>query len=231
MESVATSARPTFELRARERCLRLGDRTLIMGVVNATPDSFSDGGLYRAPEAALQRACLLLDEGADLIDVGGESSRPGALPISAAEEADRVIPVIERVTRQRPEALLSVDTCKADVAREALLAGAHIVNDISALGGDAAMAGVVAEARAGVVLMHMRGRPRTMQLAPPSDDICAEIRRDLGAAVRTARDAGIDPDRILLDPGIGFGKTLLRCPSCLRRNSGKSQVDCRKSEI
>ena len=178
-----------------------------MGVVNVTPDSFSDGGLFETPEAALQQALKLIDEGADLLDVGGESSRPGAEPVSTATELSRILPVVEEL-RARSEIPISVDTYKAPVAMGAIEAGADIINDISAFRFDPDLPGIISEAGAGVILMHMRGTPATMQRMPPSPDILAEIRKDLGEAVDRATAAGVPGDRILLDPGIGFGKTV-----------------------
>ena len=178
-----------------------------MGVVNVTPDSFSDGGLFETPEAALQQALKLVDEGADLLDVGGESSRPGAEPVPVATELSRILPVVEGI-RARSEIPISVDTYKAPVAIGAIEAGADIINDISAFRFDPDLAGVISEAGVGVILMHMRGTPATMQRMPPSPDILAEILKDLGEAVDRATVAGVPGDRILLDPGIGFGKTV-----------------------
>ncbi len=185
----------------------LGTRTLVMGVVNVTPDSFSDGGLFETPEAALRQALKLIEEGADLLDVGGESSRPGAEPVSAATELARILPVVKGI-RERSEIPISVDTYKASVASAVIEAGAEIINDISAFRFDADLPRIVCETGAGVILMHMRGTPRTMQQMSPSPDILAEIHKDLGKAVDRATGAGVQGDRILLDPGIGFGKTV-----------------------
>ena len=176
-----------------------------MGILNVTPDSFSDGGAYASPEAVLARAEEMVREGAALLDVGGESTRPGAAPVSAEEEIARVVPVIELLA-SRLSTPISVDTRKVAVARAALAAGAEVVNDISALD-DPEMARVVADAGAGVVLMHMRGTPETMQLNPTYDDVVREVADELGAAVARAFAAGIDPERVVIDPGIGFGKT------------------------
>lgn len=179
---------------------------LVMGVLNVTPDSFSDGGRYADPEAAARRAAAMVAEGAGVIDVGGESTRPGALDVSAAEEIDRVLPVVAAIRAAGVRVPISIDTRKPDVARAALGAGAVIVNDISALG-DPGMAPVVAEHDAGLVLMHMRGTPRTMQDDPIYEDVVEEVMGDLGRSMDRARLAGIAPERIVLDPGIGFGKT------------------------
>ncbi|HEX5937488.1 MAG TPA: dihydropteroate synthase [Actinomycetota bacterium] len=195
------------EWRCRERSLPLGDRTLVMGIVNVTPDSFSDGGTFDDAAAAVKHGLRLLEEGADLLDVGGESTRPGSDPVGEHEERDRVLPVIEGLRREAPEAVLSVDTRKPAVAIEALGAGADVVNDVGA-GADPAMFEVVAAAGAGMVLMHMRGDPKTMQDAPSYGDVVAEVRRFLSERVASAVAAGIGTDRLAVDPGIGFGKDL-----------------------
>lgn len=188
----------------REATLPL-DRPLVMGVLNTTPDSFSDGGRYADTGAALRHAARMVEEGADLIDVGGESTRPGAMPVSIADERARILPVVRRLKAEL-SVPVSIDTRKAEVAMAALDEGADVVNDVSALG-DPRMAGVVEAAEAGVVLMHMRGTPRTMQADPRYDDVVREVTAGLGLALRRACDAGIDIGRIVLDPGIGFGKT------------------------
>jgi dihydropteroate synthase len=193
-------------LEARGRRFLLGPRTWLMGVINVTPDSFSDGGRYFEAERAIERGLELAAQGADIIDIGGESTRPGSLPVPEDEEMRRVVPVIEALKR-RTEALLSVDTTKASVARAALDAGADIVNDTSALRADADMAGVVARTGAGLVLMHMKGTPLTMQQDPRYDDVLAEIRDFLAERIQAAGAAGIARERIVVDPGIGFGKT------------------------
>jgi len=177
-----------------------------MGVLNVTPDSFSDGGEFIDPDRACEHALAMQSEGADIIDVGGESTRPGAIPVTEAEELARVVPVIERI-RKRSDVLISVDTCKARVAEAAIAAGADIINDITALAGDNAMAGVAASSGAGVVLMHMRGTPQTMQIDPRYEDVVAEVRDFLRQKFEVAVACGIDPMRMALDPGIGFGKT------------------------
>ena len=176
-----------------------------MGILNVTPDSFSDGGAYASPEAVASRAQEMVLEGADLLDVGGESTRPGAAPVSAEEEIARVLPVI-RLLAARLSTPISIDTRKPDVARAALDAGAEVVNDISALA-EPEMARVVAEAGAGVVLMHMRGTPETMQLNPTYYDVVREVAEELGGAIERAERAGVAADRMAIDPGIGFGKT------------------------
>jgi dihydropteroate synthase len=179
--------------------------TLIMGIVNVTPDSFSEGGRYLDPEAAIAHGRELLVGGADILDVGGESTRPGAAAVGAAEEAARVLPVIGALAADG--ARVSVDTSKAEVAAAALGAGAEIVNDVTALA-DPAMAAVCAEAGCGLVLMHMKGTPRTMQDDPTYGDVVAEVREFLAGRVEAAVAAGIDRERIWVDPGIGFGKTV-----------------------
>lgn len=176
-----------------------------MGILNVTPDSFSDGGRYAAPEAAIAHGLRLLAEGADVLDIGGESTRPGAEAVSAEEESRRVLPVIEALAQQT-RLPLSIDTSKAAVAAAALQAGASIVNDVTALG-DPAMAEVVSRAKAEVILMHMQGQPRTMQRAPRYRDVVREVAASLSQAARRAKQAGIARARIWLDPGIGFGKT------------------------
>lgn len=181
---------------------------LLMGIVNTTPDSFFDGGKHNTPDAAYAHAVQLLDEGATILDIGGESTRPGALPVSAAAEMARVLPVIERLQSElsRRNFFISIDTVKAEVARAAMAAGAHIVNDVSALTMDSDMPQVVRETGASVVLNHMKGEPRTMQQNPYYTHVVAEVRQYLAARVQELLELGIDPERICLDPGIGFGK-------------------------
>jgi len=180
---------------------------VVMGVVNVTPDSFSDGGRYLDRRAAVEHGLELVAQGAAIVDVGGESTRPGAEPVPEAEELARVLPVIRGLADARPRARISVDTAKAAVAAAALEAGAEIVNDVTALRGDPEMAGVIARAGAGCCLMHMRGEPRTMQIDPRYDDVVGEVREFLAERLRFAVRQGIDPEGIMLDPGIGFGKT------------------------
>ena len=183
-----------------------GEETGIMGIINVTPDSFSDGGKYANVEAAVMRAKQMVADGADIIDIGGESSRPGAEPITANEECRRVIPVIQALAEQF-QIPISVDTYKAKVAREALSAGACVINDITALHGDPNMCQIVADAQAGVILMHMQGVPATMQKAPTYQNVVAEVHAWLTEVASQAVDRGIDSSRIMIDPGIGFGKT------------------------
>jgi len=179
----------------------------VMGILNVTPDSFSDGGSFLDPEQALAHARAMLSEGADLVDVGGESSRPGSQPISAALEIERVLPVIAALARDGRTAV-SVDTTKASVARAALEAGASVVNDVSAGRNDPELLGLVAERGAGLILMHMQGNPHDMQRAPSYHDVVREVVGHLRARARAAWQAGIEPERIALDPGLGFGKSL-----------------------
>ena len=195
--------------RCRDRVFALESRTLVMGIVNVTPDSFSDGGKYLDPSAAILRCRQLFDEGADLIDLGAESTRPGSLAVPAEEQIRRLAPVLEALApdwRTRPEAALSVDTASAAVAEAALALGAHVINDTSALR-DPAMAAVVARSGAGLVLMHMRGTPQDMQRDPRYDDVVREVSEFLEARRAIARAAGVADEAIALDPGIGFGKT------------------------
>jgi dihydropteroate synthase len=178
-------------------------RPAVMGIVNVTPDSFSDGGLHLKPGAAVAAARTMLDEGAAIVDVGGESTRPGAEPVDAVEELRRVVPVLEELAGLP----VSIDTAKAEVARRALELGAELVNDVTALRGDPAMGAVVGEAGAYICLMHMQGEPRTMQAAPRYDDVVSDVRAFLEERLGSAVSAGIPEERICLDPGIGFGKT------------------------
>lgn len=182
------------------------DRTLVMGILNVTPDSFSDGGKFLDPFAAVDRADQMLEEGADIIDVGGESTRPGAAEVPARDELARVIPVVEAIV-SRTGATVSIDTTKAAVARAAVDAGAVIVNDVTAMRSDPEMAEVVVDTEAGVVLMHMLGTPRTMQSNPTYGDVVAEVKAALVGWAADALAAGIPEAAIVLDPGIGFGKT------------------------
>jgi dihydropteroate synthase len=189
----------------RGRVLDLSARALVMGIVNVTPDSFSDGGKFPSPDAAVAHGVELLRQGADILDIGGESSRPGAAPVPVAEELARVLPVVQALARDT-NAVLSVDTTKPEVADRALAAGAHIVNDITALR-DPALAEAVRRHEAGVVLMHMRGEPATMQASPEYADVAREVREFLQARLQATADLGIDVGRTAVDPGIGFGKT------------------------
>ena len=187
------------------RILRLGGRPRLMGVLNVTPDSFSDGGCYTEPERAVEHAAAMALAGADLIDVGGESTRPGAEPVSTEEEIDRTLPVVRAVV-ERVDVPVSIDTTKAEVAAAALDAGASVVNDVSGCAFDPRMAGLVADRGAGVVVMHIRGEPRTMQESPAYEDTTAEVCLELRERIARLLDAGVPPRRMVLDPGIGFGK-------------------------
>ena len=203
-------------MNCRGKPLTFGERTLIMGILNVTPDSFADGGQYLDVGSAISHAQQMSADGADIIDIGGESSRPGALPVSVDEELARVLPVIEELADEIP-ALISIDTYKSAVAHQALQAGAHIVNDITALG-DEGMARVVAEMDAGVVLMHMKGKPRTMQGSPRyRGDLIAELLTFFQQRIDDAQAKGISLDQIMIDPGIGFGKTAKHNLEILRR--------------
>jgi len=201
--------RAIFQWNIGSRVLELGRRTLIMGVVNVTPDSFSDGGLYLDAEKAVVRAEQLLDEGATIIDVGGESTRPGAsAPVSEEEERRRVLPVIRDLKRRRPDAVISVDTYKSSAARAAVDVGAEVVNDVSGFrwDPDSKMAKTLAELKVGAVLMHSRGRPEEWRSLPPIGDPVLLVKRELRQWAEAATLAGIKRDRLVLDPGFGFGK-------------------------
>jgi dihydropteroate synthase len=194
------------EWHIRDRVLYPGRAPLVLGIVNVTPDSFSDGGQFASPEAAISHGLKLAELGADLLDVGGESTRPGAAPVPLDEELRRVVPVVRGLT-ERTSVPLSIDTYKAETARQALAAGAHVVNDVTALG-DPGMAAVVRDSGAGLILMHMQGTPATMQLNPTYGDVAAEVARFLEARLQAAADLGIAGVRVALDPGAGFGKTV-----------------------
>ncbi len=207
-----TASQPDFVYRFGRRTYDLSARTYVMGVLNVTPDSFSDGGLYLDPEQALDHALKMAEEGADFIDVGGESTRPrgtsygaGAEPVDATEELRRVLPVISRLAA-RSDVPISIDTYKPAVAREACAAGASIVNDVSGFHADPAMARTVASAGATAILMHMLGTPRTMQADPAYTDLFGEISAYLAEAIALGKEAGIR--QMIVDPGIGFGKTV-----------------------
>lgn len=228
--------RPIFQWSLNSRTLELGKRTLIMGVVNVTPDSFSDGGLYLDRDQAVEHAHRLLEEGADILDIGGESTRPGArveasgarpasevakpiavsgssepattrTAVTAEEELKRVLPVIAEVKKNHPAAVLSVDTYKASVARAAVAAGAEIVNDVSGFRWDRKMAKTVAELKCGAILMHMRGRPEEWRTLPPPGDVVLLVKRELKEWAEAAVLAGVRRERIVIDPGFGFGKS------------------------
>ena len=202
-------SRPASVWQLRSRSLALGARTLVMGVLNVTPDSFSDGGVFFSTDAAIEQAVHLLDAGADIVDVGGESTRPGLVAsLSAEEEQDRVLPVMEAVLRERPQAVLSIDTYKSSTARAAVAAGAEIVNDVSGFAWDETIAGASAELGCGVVLMHTRGRPGEWRTQPrlTPEEVVPLVRAGLAEALDRATAAGVERARIVLDPGFGFGK-------------------------
>jgi dihydropteroate synthase len=205
--------RSCYDWKLRTRSLSLGKRTLVMGILNTTPDSFSDGGVFVTHARAIEHALAMLEDGADIVDIGGESTRPGKRqPLGVQEEVDRVLPVLEGVLRHRPESILSIDTYKSATAAAALHAGAQIVNDVSGFFWDEAMAGVCAAAGCGVVLMHLRGRPEQWEELPAPDGrpLVSLIKQDLQQRLDQAQQAGIARERIVLDPGIGFGKALDR---------------------
>jgi dihydropteroate synthase len=215
--------RPVFTWNLGSRSLELGKRTLVMGVVNVTPDSFSDGGEHLTADAAVAHALKLLDEGADIIDIGGESTRPGARvgaenpAVSAKEELQRVLPVIAGVKKSRSAAIISIDTYKANVARTAVEAGAEIVNDVSGLQWDAAMKATLAGLSCGVVLMHTRGRPDEWRSLPAVPDIMMLTKKELRQRSDAAVAAGVKRNRIAIDPGFGFGKRFEENYPLLRR--------------
>ncbi len=193
--------------RCGSHVIALHERTLVMGILNVTPDSFSDGGSFANADDAVKEAIQMVADGADIVDIGGESSRPGSDPVSPEEERSRVVPVVQRIIHELPDVPVSVDTRKAFVARAAIDAGASIVNDISA-GADPEMFDIVRGAGVGLVLMHMKGEPKTMQDDPTYHDVVAEVRGFLGDRIEAATAAGVGFDRLCIDPGIGFGKTL-----------------------
>jgi dihydropteroate synthase len=199
-------ARRKFRLRLRERSLALGERTLVMGILNVTPDSFSDGGLYLDVEAAVAQATALEAAGADIIDVGGESTRPGSAGISAKEEMRRILPVLRKL-RGKIRIPISVDTSKAEVAEAAADEGAEILNDVTGLRNDPGVAQVAQRRKLGLILMHMRGTPQTMQQAPFARDVIRDVTAGLRRSLTKARNAGVVRSRLVIDPGIGFGKS------------------------
>ena len=206
------------------RALSLGDRTLVMGILNVTPDSFADGGAYMDPGRALEAAHRLEADGADLIDIGGESTRPGAGPLPVSEELDRVLPVLQRVAAG-VSVPISVDTYKAEVARRALDAGAVMINDVSALSYDSELARVVAAAGVPVVLMHNRGRSSEMYREARYEHVVTEVRDELSTGIQRATDAGISRDQIVVDPGLGFAKQAPQTLTALANLSGLMQLD------
>jgi dihydropteroate synthase len=232
--------RPVFDWNLGSRSLQLGKRTLVMGVINVTPDSFSDGGAHFDPDCAVEYGLQMLWDGADIIDVGGESTRPGAKvlpstetaakntapvgqqhaekqPVSEKEELQRVIPVIAALKRKRPEAVISIDTYKANVARAAVEAGAEIVNDVSGFRWDPQMVKMLAGLKCGAVLMHMRRRPEEWRALPPVSDVVTLVKRELRAWTDVALLGGLKRERIILDPGFGFGKSFQENYPLLKR--------------
>ena len=204
--SINASTKGEFVFRFGDREVSLKDRFMIMGILNVTPDSFSDGGDYLDVDKALKRVEEMINEGADIVDVGGESTRPFAEPVSLDEELRRVVPVIESVKKEFPEVVLSIDTYKSKVAQEALDRGVEIVNDISGLGFDEKLIEVLAGSNCGIVEMHIKGTPKNMQKDPHYDDVVLEINEKFKEILEKLRSAGVDEERVVLDPGIGFGK-------------------------
>ena len=222
-----TRTRPLTDWHLRTRTLPLGQRTVVMGVINITPDSFSDGGAFLDPDEAIHHALHFLDEGADILDLGAESTRPGShagtanATVSAEEEQSRLLPVLEGILKARPDAILSTDTYKATTARAALLAGAEIINDVSGFTWDSALPAICAEAKCGVILMHTRGLPDEWlsQSQLPADELLKLVRSGLAESLATAHAAGIAPESIVIDPGYGFGKRLDENYALLARQS------------
>ena len=198
-----------MDIHARQHVIRLAGRPLLLGIVNVTPDSFSDGGLYFDPKDAVEHAVQLVEEGADILDIGAESTRPGAVPIEATEELRRLIPVV-RVIAKAVAVPISIDTSKASVAKAAIDEGAVIVNDVTGLRGDPAMVDLIAQTGAGIVLMHMQGTPQTMQQAPEYQDVVEDVAAFLSERAQYAIGRGVGRSQIILDPGIGFGKVLVQ---------------------
>jgi dihydropteroate synthase len=217
--------RKRFRLRIRSRTLTLGERTLVMGVLNITPDSFSDGGEYLDEEAAVARALQLERDGADILDIGGESTRPGAAVIHTEEELRRILPVI-KILRGKLNIPMSIDTRKADVAKAALDAGAEILNDVSGLRADPRLAEISRRARVPLILMHMRGTPQTMQRGPFARDVIRDVKTGLRDALARAKRAGLSKTQLLLDPGIGFGKKHEQNFEILARLSEFASLGC-----
>ena len=206
MNGSATGGLETRRWRFGQHDLELGNFPLVMGIVNVTPDSFSDGGDFLAAQSAVEHALKLVEDGADILDIGGESTRPGAEPVSQDEELGRVVDVIAQL-RPQTDRLISIDTTKAEVARQALAAGADIVNDISGLTFEPDIVGVCAESGCGVICMHIRGTPQTMQDDPVYDDVVADVCSFLSDRLTNLESRGVAPERVVTDPGIGFGKT------------------------
>jgi dihydropteroate synthase len=208
MSKMPFASRARSDWKLRTRSLPLGERTVVIGVLNTTPDSFSDGGAFDSPAAAIEHGLQMLEDGADIVDIGGESTRPGKRkPVGIREEINRVLPVLKGILRHHPEAILSIDTYKSQTAAAALEAGAQIVNDVSGFLWDEAMAQVCVGARCGVVLMHTRGRPEEWHALPPlnPNQVVPQVRQALHQRLEQALKAGIERERIVLDPGFGFG--------------------------
>ena len=191
-----------------KKTISLGENTLVMGILNTTPDSFSDGGLFNSARKGLKKAVKMAEEGADIIDIGGESTRPGAKKIDVAEEINRTIPIIKLIRQELPNILVSIDTTKSQVAEKALQAGADIVNDISAMTFDPKIKQIIKKYNAGLILMHMQGTPQDMQINPQYKDVYSDVKNFLSKKYKEAEEAGINRQSIILDPGIGFGKSL-----------------------
>ncbi len=208
--------RKIYNWPCRDRTVVLGNRTVVMGILNVTPDSFSDGGDFSDPAAAVDRALEMAAQGADIIDIGGESTRPGATPVSTTEEIERTVPIISNI-REHSDVLISIDTMKAETALRAVEAGADIINDISAFETDGAMTDVAAQTQAGVVLMHMKGSPKTMQKDPAYDNVVQEVYSYLEDQLEFAAQRGVRRGSMVIDPGIGFGKTVEHNLELLRR--------------
>ena len=208
MKRENSSIRETYNWKCREREITLGKKTLIMGILNVTPDSFSDGGLFFKKKEAVSRAMKMIEEGADIIDVGGESSRPGASTVSEKEELLRTIPIIKKIRKESPDILISIDTTKASVAQKAMEEGADIINDISATSNDTNMPKVATDYQAGLILMHMQGSPKTMQRKPKYDDVVYDVKSYLFQKMNDLSERGLDRSTMVIDPGIGFGKNL-----------------------
>ncbi len=215
----------SYTVFAKGRLIPILDCPLLMGIVNVTPDSFSDGGRYVTVDQAVERAMALVSEGADILDLGAESTRPGATPVGEQEEMDRLLPVLHEVMK-RTAVPISVDTMKSRVAREALEAGASIINDVTALRFDPDMAALVAQFGAGVVMMHMQGMPMTMQEYPKYDSVVIDVRNFFVERIAAAERAGIAKSQMVLDPGFGFGKLLLHNLELLGQLSSFDQLDC-----
>jgi len=215
----------SYIVLAKGQPIPILDFPLMMGIVNLTPDSFSDGGRYVTVDQAVERAVALVAQGADILDLGAESTRPGAMPVGEQEEMDRLLPVLHEVVK-RTAVPISVDTMKSRVAREALNAGASIINDVTALRFDPDMAAVVAQYGAGVVMMHMQGTPKTMQTAPRYDNVVKDVRMFFLERIAAAERAGIAKSQIVLDPGFGFGKLLIHNLELLNHLPSFDQLGC-----